>query len=303
MSWTVDTAFVSSYHNKLDMIFQQRGSRLRNTVTVVSQKSEYDYHDRIGTASAQAMTVRHGDTPLNVIDHTRRRNQMTGYNTAELFDNQDKLRMIIDPTDGYAQAQAFALGRLMDTAIINGATGTAYTGKQGATTVAANTTASTSGGYQVVVNYTESGAATDSNLTVGKLREARRVLEAAEAIMDGEEVFFVFTASQKMSLLRTTEATSIDYNSVKGLVNGQINTFMGFTFVQTQLLPKDANNVRTNLAYPKSALLLGIGEELKVRISERADKNYSAQVYSEATFGATRLWEEKVVQVLADEDV
>lgn len=303
MSWTVDVNFISTYHNKLDMIFQQRGSRLRPTVEVVSQKSEYDYHDRIGLATAQAMTTRHGDTPLNSIDHTRRRMQITGYNSVEMFDNQDKLRMIIDPKDAYAQAQAFALGRQLDSTIITALTGTTVTGKAGAGTQAANTTASTSGGYQVVVNFTESGAAATSNLTIGKLREARRVLETAESIMDGEEVFFVLSSSQKNSLLRTTEVTSSDYNSVKALVNGTINSFMGFTFVQTQLLAIDSNNVRTCLAYPKSAAKAGIGDELKVRISERADKNYSAQVYSEATFGAVRMWEEKVVQVLCDEDV
>lgn len=303
MSWTVDTAFVQTYHNKLDMIFQQRGSRLRPTVEIVSQKSEYDYHDRLGLATAQAMTTRHGDTPFNPIDHTRRRLQMTGYNSVELFDNQDKLRMIIDPKDAYAQAQAFALGRQLDSTIITAATGTAVTGKTGSGTQAANTTASTSGGYQVVVNFTESGAAATSNLTIGKLREARRVLETAESIMDGEEVFFILGASQKNSLLRTTEVTSSDYNSIKALVNGTLNSFMGFTFVQTQLLAIDANNVRTCLAYPKSALKCAVGEELKVRVSERADKNYSAQVYSEATFGAVRMWEEKVVQILCDEDV
>lgn len=303
MSWTVDTNFISTYHNKLDMIFQQRGSRLRPTVDMVSQKSEYDYHDRLGLATSQAMTTRHGDTPFNPIDHTRRRLQMTGYNSVELFDNQDRLRMIIDPKDAYAQAQAFALGRDFDNTIITAATGTAVTGKTGSGTQAANTTASTSGGMQVVVNFTESGAAATSNLTIGKLREARRVLEASEAIMDGEEVYFIFSTSQKMSLLRTTEATSSDYNVVKSLVNGTISSFMGFNFVQTQLLPIDSNNVRTCLAYPKSAIKGAVAEELKVRISERADKNYSAQVYSEATFGAVRMWEEKVAQILCDEDV
>lgn len=298
MSWSVDTSFVQSYHNKLDMIFQQRGSRLRNTVTVVTQNSEYDYHDRIGTATAQVMSERHGDTPFNSIDHTRRRNQIVGYNSNELFDNQDKLRMIVDPKNAYAQSQAYALGRQMDSAIITAASGTAYTGKTGFTSQAFDTT-----NQRVAVDFVESGATATSNLTIGKLREARRKLLVNEAIMDGEKVYFILSTSQEMSLLRTTEATSADYNTVKALVNGEINTFMGFTFVRTELLTEESGNVRVCLAYPQSAILLGVAEELKVRISERADKNYSAQVYSEATFGATRLWEEKVVEIRCDEDV
>lgn len=297
MSWTVDTAFVQQYRNKLEMIFQQRGSRLRDTVTVVTQNAEYDYHDRIGTATAQAMTTRHGDTPLNSIDHTRRRNQITGYNTAELFDNQDKLRMIINPTDGYAQSQAFALGRQMDDAIITAASGTAFSGKTGTTSVAFDAT-----NQRVAVDFVESGAPVNNNLTIGKLREARQKLLVNEAIMDGEGVYFILTAEQEMSLLRSTEVTSADYNTVKNLVNGTVNSFMGFTFVRTQRLTKSGNN-RTCLAYPKSGILLGVAQDLKVEIGPRADKNYSTQVYSESTFGSTRLWEEKVVEVLCDETV
>src|SRR5689334_12836709 len=127
MSWSVDTAFVNNYRNMLLPAFQQHGSRLRGTVKVVTQNAEFDYFDRLGTATANAMTTRHGDTPLDDIDHTRRRNQVTGYNHALLFDNQDRIRMLINPTAGYAKAQADALGRKMDDVIITAASGTAYT--------------------------------------------------------------------------------------------------------------------------------------------------------------------------------
>lgn len=294
MSWSIDTAFVQTYSNELKESFQQFGSRLRNTVDARTQKSEYDYIDRLGTATAQEMTERHGDTPLNDITHSRRRNQMVGYNHNLLFDNQDKLRSIIDPTSGYARAQAAELGRKMDSAIITAASGTAYSGKTGSTATAYDTA------YRVAHTFTESGASVASNLTIGKLREARRLLLINDAIMDGEQVTFVLTASQEMSLLRTTETTSSDYNSVRALVNGTLDSFMGFKFVRTQLLSKSSNN-RTCLAYPKSAIVLGMGEEIKTRITERADKNYSVQVYSEATFGAVRIWEEKVIEIICDE--
>lgn len=294
MSWSIDTAFVNSYHSQLDLQFQQFGSRLRSTVDVVSQNAEYDYYDRIGTVTANPMNTRHGDTPLDDITHTRRRNQTLGYNNALLFDNQDKLRTIIQPTSGYARSQAAALGRQMDSAIIAAALGTAYSGKSGQTSVVYDTT------YQIAVTYDESGASVTSNLTIGKLRRARYNLDINEAVMDGETLTCVLTASQMQSLLRTTEVTSADYNTVKALVNGTVNSFLGMNFVRTQLLPKSSNN-RSVLVYPKSAIKLGVADETKLRITERDDKNYSVQVYSEATFGATRLWEEKVIEILCDE--
>lgn len=294
MASTIDTAFVNSYHALFEHQFQQNGSRLRDTVRNVTQNSEYDYWDRIGTSTAHEMTTRHADTQYDDENITRRRNQVTGYNTAKLFDNQDKLRMIADPTSGFAESQAMALGRKIDSVIIAAASGTAYSGKTGATSVTYDTD------FRIAVDYVESGAAANANLTIAKLRRARYLLDSNEAVMDGEKVCLALTASQVQSLLRTTEVTSADYNTVKALVNGEINTFMGFNFVRTELLTKSSNN-RTCLAFPQSAILLGVAESTKTMIDRLPTKQYSVQVYSEATFGATRLWEEKVIEILCDE--
>lgn len=301
MSFTVDTAFVNSYHAQLEHIFQQKGSKLRGTVREVSQNSEYDYWDRLGVADVQEISTRHGDTPHNEIEHTRRRNQVVGYDTNEYFDNQDKLRMIIDPKSGYAQAQAFALGRKMDDNIIAAALGASYSGKAGATSVAFGTGGSVLSSSTVAVDYVESGAATNSNLTIGKLRRALYLLEANDAIDPMEPVSVVAHPSQKQALLRTTEVTNSDYNAIKALVNGEINTFLGFNFVWTTRVTADSSSYRQVLVYPKSGLLLGVSENLKVRVDERPDKRYSYQVYSTATFGATRLWEERVIKILCSE--
>jgi hypothetical protein len=297
MSWNPDVAFVNDYHNQLEHKFQQEGSRLRGTVSVVTQRAESDFFDRIDDISdstAHAMTVRHGDTPLDDVVHTRRRNQMVGYNHNLMFDNQDRLRMLIDPKSDYAKAQAMMLGRKLDKIIIAAATGTAYSGQAGATSV------SHPSGSQIAVDYVETGAAVNSNLTIAKLRRACFLFDEDE--VHGETRYLVAAASQKQSLLRTTEVTSADFNTVKALVNGEINTFLGFTFVWTQLLTK-TSNTRTCLAYVPSGIRVGMGEELKVRVDERKDKNYSWQVYSEMTAGATRMWEERVLDIACDESV
>jgi hypothetical protein len=184
----------------------------------------------------------------------------------------------------------------MDDVIISGLLGTAYSGKAGATSVSYDTT------YRIAVDYVESGSATNSNLTIGKLRRALYLLESNDAIMDGERVTLMAHPSQKQALLRTTEVTSSDYAAVKALVNGEVNTFMGFQFVWTTRATS-SGGYRQALAYPASAGLLGVAENIKVRIDELPTKRYSYQVYSTATFGATRMWEEKVIQILCDESV
>ena len=294
MSYSVDTAFVNSYHGQLEHIFQQKGSKLRGTLREVTQNSEYDYWDRLGLATVNEISTRHGDTPHNEIEHTRRRNQVTGYDTNEYFDNQDKMRMIIDPKSGYAEAQARALGRQMDDTIIAALLGTAYSGKAGATPNTFNAT------YRIAVDYVESGGAANSNLTIGKLRRALYLLESNDAIDDGEPITLLAHPSQKQSLLRTTEVTSSDYNGIRALVNGQVDTFMGFKFIWTTRATS-SGGYRQALAYPKSGGLIGVAENINVKIDERPDKRYSYQVYSTATFGATRMWEERVIQILCDE--
>lgn len=294
MSQQITTAFIRSYNNLLEHTFQQRGSKLRGTLRNVTQNSEYDFWDRLGQASVNAITTRHGDTPLNEIAHTRRRVHIVGYDTNEMFDNQDKLRTIINPTAGYAEAQAMALGRQMDDTIISALLGTAYSGKDGDTAVTYDSN------YQIAVDYQETGAASNCNLTIGKLRQARYLLESNDAINDGEMVTVVAHPKQKMALLRTTEVTSADFNTVKALVNGEVNEFLGFNFVWTTRTTS-SGGYRQVLVYPSSAGILAVADNINVRISELPTKRYSTQVYSTATFGASRMWEERVIQILCDE--
>ncbi len=92
---TVSTAFTEQYSALVYVLAQQKGSKLRGFVrneTVNNARNAY--FERLGTASAQEITTRHGDTPLNEIPHSRRRLTPVDYNTATLLDNQDQLKML-----------------------------------------------------------------------------------------------------------------------------------------------------------------------------------------------------------------
>ncbi len=294
MSFQIETAWVNQFRSNIEVQFQQMGSRLRPTVRVETQNSEFEFFDRVTPTAAVKRTTRHSDTPIISTGHDRRRNGLDDYEWGDMIDDQDKVRLIADPTSAYVQNAVAALGRSMDSAVITGFNATAYTGKTGATAVTYPAAS------QVAVNYVESGAAANSNLTIGKLRRTRFLLTSAEAIADNELVTFVYTASQEQSLLRTTEVTNADYNAVKALVDGKVDTFMGFKFVRTELLGKTGNDRRC-YAYPKSGMLLGVGSDITVRVGERADKSFNVQLYAKATFGSTRMWEEKVIEIACDE--
>jgi hypothetical protein len=303
MSWVnnIETHFVDSYHANVEMAFQQSRSRLEDTVVVGTQNSEFDYWDRIGAVEANEIEGRGTDTPLNTTPVDRRRLQTRGYDWADLIDRQDKLRLLADPSSSYVQNAVAALNRKKDRVIITAFKATAYAGKSGETAVAwpsANT---------VDVDYVETGSTTDSNLTIGKLRRVLELMMTAEVIDedgigDGTEpqVTAVITANQVTALLRTTEVTSGDYNTVKALAEGKVNTFMGFKFKRTQLLPK-SGNVRSCFFYVKRAVRFNKADEINTDVGPRRDKRNSVQVYARADFGAVRMWEEGIYEVLCDE--
>lgn len=290
MSVQITTAFVQQYKANVEHLVQQKGSRLRPFVRVESQAAEFDFYDRIGTTSALEVTGRHQDTPLVNVPHDRRRVSLRDFDWADLIDRTDRIRLLIDPTSPYAQSAAFALGRKMDQIIIESAFGSAVSGKTGASSVAFPAS------QQIAVNYVESGGATNSGLTIAKLRKAKEVLDANEVDPSDPRIVIV-TAKQVTDLLQSTEVTSSDFNSVKALVAGEVNTFMGFEFVRTELLTTDASSHRRVIAYSKSGLLCAMGQDINVDIGPRRDKRNSTQVYCSASFGATRMEEEKVVEI------
>ena len=296
MSFQVDAAYVNQYRNNVSMLVQQKGSRLRPFVRVEPQNSEFEFYDRIGATDAVEITGRHQDTPLVSTPHDRRRVSLRDYDWADLIDRQDKLKMLLDPTSAYAMNAVFAMGRKMDDAIIGAAFDTAYSGKTGQASV------SFPAGNQVAVNYVESGSAANGNLTIGKIRRAKEILDAYENDPD-EARIMTCTANSLHSLLRNIEITSQDYNVVKALVEGKVDTFMGFKFVRTQRLLTDGSGYRRHIAWVQSKLLLAVSQDPMVDVGPRRDKRNSMQVYVTMGIGATRMEEEGVVEIKVDETV
>ena len=286
MSTQVTTAFVQQYSANIQMLSQQMGSLLRDKVRLESVVGKNAFFDQVGAVTAQKRTSRHGDTPQIDTPHARRRVSLVDYEFADLIDDQDKVRMLIDPTSSYAQAAAFAMGRAMDDEIISAATGTSFTGETGSTS-----TALPSG--QIITESSTDG------LTIAKLREAKKILDL-NSVDPSIPRHIIVSPKQIDDLLGTTSVTSSDFNTVKALVQGEVNAFMGFNFIVSNRL-SIASSKRACIAFAQDGIALGVGKDVMARIDERADKGYATQVYYCASFGATRMEEEKVVKIEAHE--
>lgn len=292
MSVQITTAFVEQYSANVMHLSQQKGSRLRSTVDVEQVTGKNSFFEQIGSVAARKRPSRHADTPQMDTPHARRRVSLVDYDWADLIDNEDRVRMLIDPTSPYAQAAAFAMGRAIDEAIVEAADGTAYTGVDGSTATAFDTN-------NIVDVQVGVSPAADTGLNVGKLRAAKEILDANE-VNPEEPRFIILNAKQLKNLLAETEITSSDYNVVKALVQGEVNTFMGFNFVRTELIGTDGNSDSKVLFYAKSGIKLAVGMNPTARISERADKNHATQVFYSMCIGATRMEEKQVGYIECD---
>lgn len=282
MSTQITTAMVEQYSSNVQILMQQKDSRLAPLVRVeTSVRGKNAFFDQLNSTAAVKRTNRHADTPLVSTPHLRRRVSLYDYDWADLVDNMDVQKVLTDPASNYAINARNAMNRSKDDEIIAAFLATAYGGVDGSTSYAFDSS------YNVV-------AAASAGLTLAKLRSAKQILDGNE--VDDEDRFCVIGSKQLQDLLGTTEVTSADYNTVKALVNGQVDTFLGFKFVRSERLAL-SSTTRKCIAGQKNSILLAIGIDITTDVGPRRDKNMATQVYLGMSIGATRMDEDGIVEI------
>lgn len=288
--------YVEQFSSNIQLKLQQKGSRLRSAVMTGNHiGSQASPVDQFGAINANKVLGRYNPMPRTDAPTDRRWVFPQDYDLAQLLDTFDKLRLLIDPMGAYVQNATYALGRSMDVEIISGLTGTNFTGNNGATS-----TTLPSG--QVV--GVQQGAASSTNLTVAKLRAAKKILLANEVDLDADQIFCAINAANHDSLLSEVQVISTEFNDHPVLVEGRIQRFLGIDFIHTELLSTGTDDqAGTSTAVPcwaKSGAYLGIWEDISTNLSQRNDlQSIPFQAYVKGTFGGTRLEEKKVVQIWA----
>ncbi|MFI3243300.1 MAG: phage capsid protein [Akkermansia sp.] len=294
----IENNYQVKYSEKWGSYLQQEASRLDKYVTVESNLAgKMVAFDQFGLLSFTEKTSRMASTVLDEAPTTRRVMYPHIYTKAVGFDEYDfkKLAQNDVPVSKTIESMRAAAARCMDNVMLNGFLGTNYTGEHGTTNVNFPTS-------QVIAeDYVESGTAVDSNLTVSKLREALSMLHRAEAWSDerrayGDELVLACTSSQINSLLKEPEVSSYDYNTVRALAEGKIDSFMGFKIIRTEQLPV-ASGIRSCLAWVKSRAQFGIWDDFKVKLTVRDDLDEALQIRAKFACGACRLQEEGFVKI------
>lgn len=282
MSTEITTAMVEQYSANVQILMQQKESRLRPFVRVeTGVVGKNAFFDQLSPTAAVKRTSRHADTPLVNTPHLRRRVSLADYDWADLIDNMDLKKILTDPASSYAINARNAMNRSMDDEIIAAFLATAYGGVDGSTSYAFDAS------YNVV-------AAASAGMTVAKLRSAKQILDGNE--VDDEDRFCCIGSKQLQDLLGTTEVTSSDFNTVKALVSGDVDTFLGFKFIRSERLEL-SSTTRKCVAGQKNSILLAIGLDIITDVGPRRDKNMANQVYLGMSIGATRMDEDGLVEI------
>jgi len=251
MSKFLTNAAVIEFDSEVKHEYQGMG-RLRNTVTLRTNVTGESYKfARTGQGLANQKATQADVTPMDVT-YGRQTATMENWLAPEYTDIFDQAEVNFDEKQELAKTIAKALARREDQIIIDAVEGATY-----------STTPATADTGLLLTTAA-------AGLTVAQLRAASTGL--TDRGVENEDRFVMCTAGALSSLLSEESITSSDYNNVKTLVNGEIDTFMGFKFNIIESRVEGGLTALTNFAYHKSSVGYAVGIDMKTTIDWVAQK-------------------------------
>jgi hypothetical protein len=279
MSISLSNAFVTLFDAEVKQAYQGKAM----LVPAVRQRRGVEgstvKFPKVGRGVATVRVPQTDVTPLNV-GFSSVTLTLSDFNAAEYSDIFSQAKVNFDERQELVQVVAGAMGRRQDQMILD-----ALSGSSTSLTVANSI-----------------GGAT-TNMNIAKLREAKRLLDKGNVPPDGRHI--IIHANGLSNLLSETSVTSSDFNSVKALVQGEINTYLGFTFHvlgdrSEGGLPIDGSLDRTCYAFHKDAVGYGEGIAMRTEINYIAEKT-SWLVNEVFSAGAIAIDDEGIVKITCRE--
>lgn len=257
MSKNLTNAAVIAFDNEVKHEYQGV-AKLRSTVALRTGVTGESYKfARMGKGIANQKATQADVTPMD-ITHARQTATMSNWNAPEYTDIFDQAEVNFDEKQELAQTIAKAIGRREDQLVINALAAVSFAATN-------DQNADTGRIFDVSAS---------ANFSLSLLRSAAEHLNDIEA--DMSERHIAMKAGALTQLLEDSTVTGSDYNSVKALINGELNTFMGFKFhiIGTRAeggLPGVTGD-EVAFAWHKPAIGLAIGIDMKTSIDWIAQK-------------------------------
>ena len=251
MSVSLSNAFVTLFDAEVKQAYQGKAQLVGAVRARRGVEGSTVKFPKVGRGVATPRIAQTDVTPLNV-GFSQVTLTLADWNAAEYSDIFSQAKVNFDERQELVQVVATAMGRRQDQMILDA--------------LAASSTSLT-------VSNDIGGS--DTNLNVAKLREAKRLMDKNNVPMDNRHI--VIHANGLSSLLSETSVTSSDFNTVKALVQGDINTFLGFQFHvlgdrSEGGLAIDGSNDRTCFAFHRDSLGYGEGIGMRTEINYIPEK-------------------------------
>jgi len=257
MSKNLSNAAVIEFDAEVKHEYQGMKS-LRETASLrTGFKGESYKFTRMGKGLANQKATQADVTPMD-ISHARQTATMQNWNAPEYTDIFDQAEVNFDERQELAQTIAKAIGRREDQLVIDALAAVSF---------AATNDEDPDTGRIFDISATR-------NFDLTSIRSAKGHLDDIEAEADGR--FIVLRALALQKLLEDTTVTSSDFNTIRALVNGELDTYLGFKFIVIGTrkeggLPGVAAD-RTAFAFQKSAIGLAVNMDLQTTIDWVAQK-------------------------------
>ena len=282
MADPIPTQYATEFSTNWIHRAQQSMARFDAFVEDIQFNGERKRFDRLQKQSSQLRTERKAPTPITDSSTDSRWCYRATYDLANTLAEEDarNLAPLVLPDSDYVKTHAMDYQRKCDLIAYNAAIGNVYTGEAGATATALPAA-------QLI-------AAGGTGLTLAKLLSATEILNGAD-LEDGSMRILVVAPQQITNLLNTTEIKSADYNSVKALAMGAVDTFMGFKFVISNQLTK-VSTTRTCVAWVKGSIKRCKGG-MRTTIDRLPALSNATQILSSFDLSACRVYDEGVVKI------
>ncbi len=234
MSQALSTVAKEEFDSEVKHAYQGQKT-LRGSVTVRNNVIGDKYDFRVmGKGVATQRTGSSADVvPMN-ITYGLKVATLVDYEAPEYTDVYDQKTVNFDEVKELAQTIAKAMGRRDDQSIIDA--------------LATSTTTT----------------ATYATLNLAAITEAGQKLNEVEAPMEGR--YFVTDEIGLNDILNDSTITSSDYNSVRLLMSGEIDSFLGFKWEIIGSGRAEGGLGGTSYAYQKNAIGHAVGIDMKTKV-------------------------------------
>ena len=312
LSGGIPTWFIDQFANTLYHVCQQKESKFGMAVRVEPVLNAEDKaFDMLDEFSLEEKTGRNVQTPTIDPSTQRRWVSTTPYHNAVLYDRDDDLSMVLNPTSDYITNFRQAVNRQKDQIIIDCFEAAVTSGRRAGSSITwANQDGNvkyttTSGGRTVPHDCAEGNCvSTDTGMTVEKIELVHEYF----AINDCDEdipTWCAISPRQATNLFGQEEYINIDYSTSKPMATGRIlRNWHGINWIITSRISAGSSNdvdadtdVYECWAWKQDGIILGVQDDVTVEISTRDDLSYSQQVYVHMNMGAMRMGEDKVIKI------